>query len=161
MSAPATAASIAPPEVLAAIRALQRLAELFEERRGQLAREAGLTVQQWRVLEEISDEHFMPSMFARERESSAAAVSKILRQLLDRDLIAATICPDDGRQRRYALTAEGRKAMKRLRAARQKAIQAVWSDLDAGQLAAFSDFSSELSRRLEAYGAVAGDAPRR
>ena len=44
----------------AAIEALQRLAELFEARREQLAREADLTMSQWRVLEEIASEDFMP-----------------------------------------------------------------------------------------------------
>jgi len=37
---------------------------------------------------EISSEHFMPSLFAKQRESSAAAVSKILRQLLGKDLVS-------------------------------------------------------------------------
>ncbi len=69
--------------IFRAIEAMTALAEIFERRREVLARDAGITIEQWRVLEEISTEHFIPSMFARSRDSSAAAVSKILRQLLD------------------------------------------------------------------------------
>src|SRR5688572_30242053 len=69
MSAPADIETIH-----ASIAQLQRLAELFQQRRQQLAKRAGLSEQQWRVLEEISTEHFIPSLFARSSESSAAAV---------------------------------------------------------------------------------------
>ena len=67
-----------------AIASLQRLAEAFAERRRQLAAEAELTETQWRVLEGIGGEGFLPSMFARQRDVSAAAVSRTLRQLLER-----------------------------------------------------------------------------
>lgn len=115
----------AAPPVHEAIASLQRLADLFAARREQLAGEAGLTVQQWRVLEEISGEHFMPSMFARAQESSPAAVSKVLRQLLDKGLVAAAVGERDGRQRRYTLTAKGRRTMEALRASRERAIRAI------------------------------------
>lgn len=143
----------APPTALVhgAIESLQRLAELFLARREQLARGAGLTVAQWRVLEEIGDEQFMPSLFARRRASSAAAVSKVLRQLLDKGLIAVGIAPDDGRQRRYELTARGRRVMATLRRRRRAAIRAIWMDLDAGALEHFTRFSRELIARLEAH----------
>jgi DNA-binding MarR family transcriptional regulator len=137
--------------VLGAIATLQRLSELFELRREQLARGAGVTVQQWRVLEEIGGENFMPSMFARERESSAAAVSKIIRQLLDKGLVAVSVSETDGRQRDYALTAAGRRVMERLREDRRVAIAAVWDGLDPARLAAFRGFSNELINRLESY----------
>src|ERR1019366_4703801 len=71
--------------IFRAIEAMTALTEILERRREVLARDARITIEQWRVLEEISTEHFIPSMFARSRDSSAAAVSKILRQLLDRD----------------------------------------------------------------------------
>jgi hypothetical protein len=63
----------ASPEVLGAIASLQRLAALFLARREALARAAGITVAQWEVLERITDEHFMPSLFAQARESSSTA----------------------------------------------------------------------------------------
>ena len=110
-----------------------------------------MTVQQWRVLEEIGGENFMPSMFARERESSPAAVSKIIRQLLDKGLVAVSVSEADGRQRDYALTAAGRRVMERLRESRSRAVAAVWSGLDAARLADFTSFSSELINRLESY----------
>lgn len=140
--------------VLDAIGKLQRLSDLFQRRRAQLARRVGLTEQQWRVLEEISREHFIPSMFAREKERSAAAVSKVLRQLLDRSLITVTISQTDGRQRDYELTASGKRLMGRLRKLRQEAIDSIWADFDARALAQFNDFADQLSARIEDY---AGD----
>jgi len=143
-----------------AIEGLGRLAEMFLDRREQLARKGGLTVPQWQILEEIAGEHFMPSMFARRRESSPAAVSKILRQLQDRDLITVSISQNDGRQRDYELTVAGREALAAVRDARRRAIEGVWMDLDPEEVARFSEFSDLLVERLEAYarGDVRGDA---
>lgn len=127
------------------------MADLFALRREQLARSVGLTVQQWHVLEEISDEHFMPSMFARRRESSAAAVSKILRQLQDKKLIEVALDGSDGRVRRYTLSADGKQVMQQLRRNREAAITAVWGELNRESLQAFEKFAGELSDRLELY----------
>src|SRR5262249_41991453 len=103
------------------------------------------------VLEEIATDHFMPSMFARTRDSSAPAVSRTLRQLLEKDLVAVSVSPDDGRQRKYALTAKGTRTMARLRAARQDAIDAIWMDLAPAHVRAFTRFAQKLSDRLERY----------
>jgi DNA-binding MarR family transcriptional regulator len=140
-----------------AIATLQRLADLFTERREQLAREAALSVPQWRVLEEIATEHFMPSLFARRRSVSAAAVSKLIRGLLDEQLIRVRVSEQDGRQRDYTLTARGKKSLERLRASRERAIGAVWGDLSAQELDQFARFGSELGDRLEDYAATGGD----
>ena len=137
--------------ILGAISALQRLSDLFEQRREQLARSVGLTVQQWHLLEEITDEHFMPSMFAKRRESSAAAVSKIIRQLLDKTLITVAIDQHDGRLRRYHLTPAGQKLMHQLRKNRQEAIDAIWAGFTPEQLDNFQNFALELSNRLEHF----------
>ena len=82
-----------PPRevVYAAIEALQRLTDGMERRRQQLARRVGLSLRQWQVLEEISEPGFMPSLFARRQDSSPAGVSRVLRQLLDRGLVAVSI----------------------------------------------------------------------
>lgn len=138
-------------EIHAAIASLQRLAEAFGVRRGQLAGVVGLTDHQWAVLEEIATEHFMPSMFARRRQSSPAAVSKTLRQLADKGLIAAGVAKDDGRQRAYVLTPKGEATMRRLRENRQVAIDAIWADLDQKDLRTFARFSGQLADRLERY----------
>src|SRR5262245_51362634 len=148
-------AAPALPDVHRAIRQLQRLAELFGKRRAQLATGAGLSEQQWRVLEEIATERFMPSMFARGRKSTAAAVSRIIRQLPDKQLVSVTVSRTDGRQRRYVLTAKGKRTLEALRAQRRRAIDAVWMDLDPQALDAFIRSSSELIGRLEAYAARA------
>ena len=134
-----------------AIACLQRLTDLFAERRQQIARSVDLSEQQWAVLEEISSEHFMPSLFARQRESSAAAVSKILRQLLAKDLVSVQLGTSDGRQRRYELTAKGKRCIEGLRRERESAIRRVWSGLDSDGLDAFTRFGANLAQRLEEY----------
>lgn len=143
----------APDAVHGAITQLQRLAELFRRRRVQLAQAVGLTEEQWRVLEQIATEHFMPSLFARSRETSAAAVSRTIRQLLDKKLVSVSVAPGDGRQRRYVLTARGTRTLDGLRARRRAAIDAIWMDLDPAGLDAFTRFSDELATRLEAWAA--------
>ncbi len=141
--------------VHAAIECLGRLSELYRQRREQLAASVGLTDTEWGVLEEIATEHFMPSFFARKRESSAAAVSKILRQVMDKGLVVATIAKDDARQRKYALTSKGKRLMARLRESREDAIREVWLTLGAARMRAFTDFGTELIGRLESYAAAA------
>ena len=136
-----------------AIAALQRLAELFVERREQLAAEAGLSVPQWRILEEIATEHFMPSMFARRRAVTSAAISKLVRGLLERNLVSVKVSAEDGRQREYSLTARGRRMLEVLRESRERAIEAVWSDLPTRELQRFAEFGDDLADRLEEYAA--------
>ena len=141
----------AEPEIHAAIAGLQRLAELFVARRAQLAREAGITEAQWRLLESVEEEDFLPSMFARERECTPAAISRTLRQLLDAELVGVSIDPEDGRQRRYRLTARGRRVLAKLREGRARAIAAVWQPLGKRELARFARFAETLADRLEEY----------
>jgi DNA-binding MarR family transcriptional regulator len=133
----------------AAILALQELSEVFQRRREALARQAGITVEEWRVLDKIEGDDFMPSLFARERSRSRAAVSKIIRQLIDKGIITASVSSEDGRFRNYHLTPRGKAAMERLRLARQKAIADVWGTFNAHELEAFTRFSRELCARLE------------
>ena len=139
------------PEALRAIAALQRLAEGFSVRRGQLAAEAGLTEAQWRLLEEVAGEDFMPSMFARRRDCSPAAVSRGLRSLLDAGLVDVSVALGDGRQRVYRLTQPGRKLIGGLRRRRQRAIEGVWRRFDSDELDAFVRFATALSESLESY----------
>lgn len=135
----------------AAVEGLGRLTEVMERRRQQLAREVGLSPQQWRVLEGIAREDFMPSLFARDQECAPAAVSRTLRQLLERGLVDVSIAAGDARRREYGLTEAGREVLARLRGARELALEAVWSDLDRAELARFAAFGSALADRLEAY----------
>ena len=146
-------ASTDTPTIHRSIALLQRLTELFEQRRQQLAARVGLTEQQWRVLEEISTEHFIPSLFAKSQESSAAAVSKVLRQLLDKQLVRVSVSERDGRQRQYELSPRGQRVMERLRRYRQRAIEVIWAGLATDRLRAFSELSAELIGRIERYAA--------
>jgi len=141
-------------EVHEAIECLTKVAELYHRRREQLAAEVGLTDPQWEALEEIATEHFMPSLFARRRESSPAAVSKILRQLIEKGVVVASIAAEDGRQRNYALTPKGRRLMDRLRERREEAVRHVWLTLDAAGMRAFTQFGNRLIERLERYAAA-------
>jgi DNA-binding MarR family transcriptional regulator len=134
-----------------AIACLQRLSEAFQARRAALAQEAGLSEHQWGVLEEISTEHFMPSMFARRRESTPAAVSKTIRQLLDKGVISVSVSKADGRQRNYVLTPKGKRVMTRLRQSRQEAIEDIWLKIERDKLSAFTAFGNELATRIEGY----------
>jgi DNA-binding MarR family transcriptional regulator len=134
-----------------AIEALQRLSQLFLERRRQLAREAGLTESQWRLLEELADEAFMPSLFARRRDCTPAAVSRGLKPLLERKLATVQIAEGDARQRVYRLTAAGRETLARLRAHRIEAIAEIWERFDADELDGFVRFASELGDALERF----------
>lgn len=144
----------ATPEILQAIQRLQRLTELVQVRREQLAAEVGLTLNQWQVLEQISTERFMPSLFAREQACSAANVSKTLRQLHEKGLTSVNVSAADGRQRDYTLTAAGRETMARLRASREDAIDAIWRGLDAATLGQFNAAGSALIQLFESYAAA-------
>jgi DNA-binding MarR family transcriptional regulator len=135
--------------ILAAIGHLSRLSELFQKRREQLAATVGLTEHQWGILEEVATEHFMPSMFARQRESSAAAVSKTLRQLIDKEVIAVSVDASDGRQRRYELTEHGKSVLSQLRKHREEAIDQVWQTFENETLQQFSCFAEQLGEKLE------------
>jgi len=134
-----------------AIACLGRLADAFRRRREQLALSVGLSDGQWGVLEEISREHFMPSMFAKTRESSAAAVSRTLRQLLDKGLVSVTLSKSDGRQRAYVLTAQGKRIMQTLREERELAIEEIWLKLDPHLVKSFVSFGTQLAEHLEEY----------
>jgi len=138
-------------EIHAAIRSLQRLADLFRERRRQLAREVDLSEAQWRLLEEIAGDEFMPSMFARRNDCTPAAVSRTLRQLLERDLVAVSISRDDARQRVYRLTTSGRSVLRRLNNSRERAIAAIWEQFAPAELERFTRFASALCDGLESY----------
>jgi DNA-binding MarR family transcriptional regulator len=134
-----------------AIEQFRALADVFERRRETLARGAGLTVEQWRALEAIASEHFMPSMFARGRKSSPAAVSKILRQLLEAGMVSVAVASGDLRKRSYRLTTRGRRSLENLRTARREAIDAIWMRLTERELAAFSSFARRLVASIEDY----------
>lgn len=127
------------------------LVDLYGERRRQLARGALLTEAQWRVLEEIEGEAFMPSLFARRRALNSAAVSRTLRQLLDDGLISVEIARADARQREYRLTRSGRGALARVASGRERALEKVWSALSAEELDAFARISGKLNAALEAH----------
>jgi DNA-binding MarR family transcriptional regulator len=134
-----------------AVEGLSRVAEAFERRRQQLARDLGLSDAQLRALEDIARDDFMPSLFARRRACTAAAVSRTLRQLQEAGLATSAIGESDGRQRAYSLTSAGRRVVDRLRARRLKAVDAIWRDLPAHELTRFGKFSAELADRLDAY----------
>ena len=136
---------------LGCVEVLGMLAALFDERRRQLAEVAGLTVQQWQVLEELQSEHFMPSMFAQQRASSAAAVSKILRQLTDKGIIVAHVSGDDARKRDYEVTHLGKTLLAQVRRERKRAIDEVWLSLSDEELKRFHKAGGTIAERLRLW----------
>ncbi len=134
-----------------AIDQFRALADVFDRRRETLARGVGLTVEQWRAMEAIASEHFMPSMFARGRRSSPAAVSKILRQLLEAGMVSVEVASGDLRKRSYRLTTRGRGTLENLRSARRDAIDAIWMRLPQCDIEAFSSFARRLVASIEEY----------
>jgi len=143
-----------PLRIQRTIEALQGLVEVFEDRREALARSVALSPVQWQVLEQVGRDDFMPSLFARHREVSAAAVSRTLKQLLDQRLVEVQISPRDARQRLYRVTAKGRKALDRVREERERAIGEVWEVLSDTDLTRFERLCGELTHRLRAYEAA-------
>lgn len=145
-------------DVTGAIAVLGRLADLFAERREQIAQRAGITVGEWRVLERIAGGGFLPSMFARERESTRAAVSRTLRGLLVRGAIAVEVSKADGRQRSYSLTPLGRRLLKSVERQRERAVEAVWGGIEARRLREFTDFGCEIAGRMEKHARLEGES---
>lgn len=146
-------------EIHDAVSCLQRLTEVFQARRQALAASVGLSEHQWSVLEEIATEHFMPSLFARQSDRSATAISKLLRQLLDKKFIVVSLRTEDGRQRKYKLSDTGTRVLTDLRARRQRAIQEVWQRLDRNKLREFTKFGVQLTRQLEDYALSESESP--
>ena len=133
-----------------AIDSLQRLAEAFARRRRDLAAEVGLTEAQWRLLEELARrDDFMPSLFARSRDVSPAAVSRTLRQLQDAGWVRASLSSADGRQRDYQVTGAGRSLLQKIDRERERAIDAVWRQLPTADLHHFARIGDAIARRLE------------
>jgi DNA-binding MarR family transcriptional regulator len=142
-----------------AIDQVQRLTVLFQKRRAQLARSVGLTEAQWRVMEGVATEHFMPSLFADERAETRGAVSKMLRQLTDKRLVKASISGEDGRQRKYVLTARGRQALEKLRVLRENAIREIWSGPTVKQLGVLNQCCDHLIGNMRSYAAREQTSP--
>lgn len=132
-----------------AVGILGRLATVFGERRKQLAESVGLTDQQWQALEEVQSEHFMPSLFAQKRETSAAAVSKILKQLSAKGLVVVSLSEMDGRQRSYQVTTAGWQVLEALRAERERVIAELWMAQSPTDLENFVAFGEKISAALE------------
>jgi DNA-binding MarR family transcriptional regulator len=78
-------------------------------------------------------------------------VSKIVRQLQDKELVVVSLNASDGRQRHYELSDQGKRALARLREQRQAALAEVWQQFDATTLLDFTRFGNELIERLERY----------
>lgn len=137
--------------VYQAIRQLQMLSTIFIKKRRELAARVGLTEAQWRVLDEIGHNDFMPSLFASERENTKAAISKTLRQLIDARLVTVEISQADARQRKYALTAIAQEKLEELTRLRTESIEKVWMPIDGKLLEQTVTFNEELIENLKRF----------
>ena len=79
---------------------------------------------------------------------SPAAVSKTIRQLIDKELVTVSLNSTDGRQRDYVLTSKGKRVIQRLRKNREQAIQQVWLDMSSSRIETFSQIATELNDKL-------------
>lgn len=71
-------------------------------------RDAGVTEQQWRVLRVLADEPDLdPTGLANQAMLYAPSVTRILKELVDRDLLLRSADPDDRRRSTLRLTAAG------------------------------------------------------
>src|SRR5690606_1587810 len=77
-----------------------------------------------------------------------SAVSKTLRQLIDKGLVEVKLSKSDGRQRDYQLTRRGRRTMDELRDARALAIEQSWQKLDRDEIRRFTAFGNLLAQAL-------------
>ena len=137
--------------VFQAIRQLQILTNLFIKKRRELAARVGLTEAQWRLLDEIEQNDFMPSLFASERENTKAAISKTLRQLVDASLITVEISAHDARQRKYSLTPLAEEKLRKLTRLREEAIQKIWMPIDERLLDPMLAFNEALISNLRNF----------
>ncbi|MGH7268990.1 MAG: hypothetical protein ACREJ3_01050, partial [Polyangiaceae bacterium] len=76
-------------------------------------------------------------------------------QIVDKGFASAAVDKGDARQRRYSLTAKGRRVMDRLRENREAAVRQVWLTLGRDEMRLFTSFGQELIARLERYATTA------
>lgn len=73
-----------------------------------MLRDAGVTEQQWRVLRVLQDEGSIdPSRLARSALLFPASITRILRELAERELVRREADPNDGRRSIVAITPSG------------------------------------------------------
>ncbi|MBU6444682.1 MAG: MarR family transcriptional regulator [Alphaproteobacteria bacterium] len=76
-------------------------------------REAGVTEQQWRVLRVLDESDSDPTALAEAALLFAPSVTRILKDLVDRDLIVRRADPQDGRRSILSLTPAGRALIRK------------------------------------------------
>lgn len=138
-------------KVYKAIEQLRALSHVYMKKRRELAQKVDLTEAQWRMLEEISDEGFMPSLFAAKSDLTKAAVSKILKQLQEQKLVEVSSSEKDGRVKEYQLTKRAAGKLEKLREHRRQAIDAIWMKTDEPLLDASLEFNEALIQRFLEY----------
>jgi homoprotocatechuate degradation regulator HpaR len=76
-------------------------------------RDAGVTEQQWRVLRVLDEGDADPTALAEAALLFAPSVTRILKDLVDRDLIVRHADPEDGRRSILSLTPAGRALIRK------------------------------------------------
>lgn len=130
-------------------------------RRGEdLARQSGITTQQWILLlhiagdpnftsfddEERDPEGVLPSEIARARGVSRANVSALMSGLVDRGLVRQKKDKRDGRRKRVVVTAAGKRALAKIDPTRREANRRLLANLSATERKRFLTSLQECLR---------------
>lgn len=123
-----------------------------------LLRDAGVTDQQWRVLRVLADAGPLDASGIAERALLyAPSVTRILRELVDRDFLSRAIDDADRRRSVIEITPAG-IALVRSTAARTAHILARYGDaFGADRLERFIAEAADLARTLESFAPSDGD----
>lgn len=124
-----------------------------------ILREAGLTEQQWRLLRVLSDEGACDaSRLSDVAMLHAPSVTRILRELAERKLIARTPDPGDGRRVVVTISAAGRALVRRVAKQTSVVLKAYARAFGERRLAALQRELVTLSRIAKAVGLKVGTA---
>ncbi|MDG4810475.1 MarR family winged helix-turn-helix transcriptional regulator [Micromonospora sp. WMMD1120] len=128
------------------LRSLTRAERLLSRRVGAVLAEDALTVEAWRVLCLLADGQGHPmSEVSTEASLPPGTLTKLVDQLVDRNLVYRRIDPVDRRRIRAYLTARGRREHARLDE-RVRASLAEWGALPVAELI---DQLDDLTGRLD------------
>ncbi|MFI6698519.1 MarR family winged helix-turn-helix transcriptional regulator [Streptomyces sp. NPDC050509] len=136
---------------MAVIGRLNRCAALLQQAADAPLRREGLTRPEFDILGALrrTDRELTPGRIARETFASGAAVTKRLRQLEGRELIARRLDDRDRRVTHLSLTDEGRRLLDRLLPEQVAYDASLLDGLDAGSHSQLADSLGELLVLLE------------
>ncbi|MDE3116547.1 MAG: MarR family transcriptional regulator [Pseudomonadota bacterium] len=113
-------------------------------------RDAGVTEQQWRVLRVLDEGDADPTALAEAALLFAPSVTRILKDLVDRDLILRHADPDDGRRSILSLTPAGRALIRKTSRRTIHVLESYADHFGAERLAKLQSELREFARAIAA-----------